>query len=449
MTGNATNQAARNWMLVTAIREFIKRPFIRNVAVLASGTAAAQAISMAFSPLITRLYSPEAYGIQGVFMTVVGMMSIPAALSYPIAIVLPKSDKVALGLVHLSLYIGAAMSLLATGALYFFGREILALMNAEEISEFIYLIPFVMFISVFGTVVSQWLIRKKAFGVTARVAVWTTFLASTTKAGFGFVYPKAAVLIVIYTLSSVLSAVLMLVGWRRSSAKSQPAEATENARGSLWALARQHGDFALLRTPQNLINGISQSLPVMLLATYFGPASVGFYTIATSVLALPAGLIGNSVMQVFYPRINEAMHRGEDVRALIIKATTGMALFGALPFGIVIIAGPLLFSFVFGPEWRTAGVYAQWLSIWLFFQYINKPAVSAIPALRLQGGLLVYELFSTGTKIIALYLGFAVFNSEVAAIALFSIFGVAAYAWLILWVISRAATPSGPHKSML
>ena len=93
----------------------------------------------------------------------------------------------------------------------------------------------------------------------------------------------------------------------------------------------------------------------------------------------------------------------------------------------------------FGEKWHTAGIYAQLLAGWLFLQFVNKPAVSAIPALRLQGGLLVYEFFSTGTKILALWLGFRIFKSDVAAVALFSAFGIAAYIFLILWVIRCSA----------
>ena len=47
------------------ILAFSKRPFVRNVVTVASGTAASQAIVMAFSPLITRIYGPEAFGLQG------------------------------------------------------------------------------------------------------------------------------------------------------------------------------------------------------------------------------------------------------------------------------------------------------------------------------------------------------------------------------------------------
>jgi IS5 family transposase len=63
------------------------------VAVVASGTAGAQAITMGFSPVITRLYGPEAFGLLGVFMAMVQVLVPAAALTYPIAIVLPKEDR--------------------------------------------------------------------------------------------------------------------------------------------------------------------------------------------------------------------------------------------------------------------------------------------------------------------------------------------------------------------
>lgn len=414
---------------------FSRSPFVRNVAAVASGTAAAQAISMVFAPLITRLYGPEAYGIQGVFVSIVGVLGTVAAMSYPIAIVLPKSDADASSIARLSLYIGLTMSVLVTVILFFLGQEIFALLNAQAISFLTYLIPVAMFISVLSRVVSHWLIRKKAFSLIAKVAVWQSLYINTIKAGLGFVQPTAAVLVVTNAFGGLLTATLMLLGLRKESREINADASITGPPSSVKAVASQHSDFPLLRTPQELLNVVSQSLPVVMLAAYFGPSAVGFYSIASAVLAIPAGLIGASVMQVFYPRINEAIRSGDDAKALIVKATAGLALTGALPFVAVMIAGPFLFSFVFGSEWKSAGVYGQWLAPWLFFQYINKPAVSAIPALKLQGGLLVYELFSTGTKFLALYLGYVVVGSDVVAIALFSIFGVVAYAWLILWVI--------------
>jgi len=397
---------------------------------------------MAFAPFITRLYGPEVYGLQSIFMSVSGLLTTAAALGYPTAIVLPRIDADALGLARLSIYTGICTALLTTIILFFWGTDMLRLLNAEAITAYVYLIPAAMFIAVVGEVIGQWLTRKKAFKLTAKCGAFIALLLSSVKAGLGVLSPTAMVLIVTNTVGGLFGSILTIMSWRRFSSKQSILQKNTRQGATLAQLAAQHRDFPLLRMPQNLINTFSQSLPMLLLASYFGSITAGQYAIAISVLGMPAGLIGGSVMAVFYPRINEAIHNGENARAIIIKATIGMALTGGLPFLSVIVAGPLLFEFVFGVKWHTAGLYAQWLSPWLFFQYINKPAVSAIPALRLQGVLLIYELFSTGTKIIALWLGYAVFGNEVTAIALFSMFGVVAYVWLIFWVIHR----SGKHQ---
>ena len=415
-------------------KAFLQRPFVRNVLTVASGTAASQAIVMAFAPFITRLYGPDAYGLQGLFVSVVGLLSTVAAFSYPTAIVLPKNDADALGIARLSIYMGLSMSSLTAIAMFFFGDDLLRLLNSEAISNFVFLIPVAMMVSVLGAVLSQWLIRKKAFSLTARYAVGTSLLLNSVKTGMGIIHPSALVLIVTNLVGLLFGTVLTYIGWRRFSIDNSSKE-DSTAPATLTELANRHSDFPLLRTPQNLINAFSQSLPILLLAAYFGPGSSGQYSIALTVLSVPAALIGGSVMSVFYPRINEALRTGEDAKALIFRATTAMAATGALPFLIVMIGGPFLFQTVFGEEWRTAGIYSQWLAIWIFLQYINKPAVSAIPALRLQGGLLVYELFSTGTKIAALWIGFVFYKDAVIAVALFSIVGSLAYIWLILWVI--------------
>ncbi|MEF2072040.1 lipopolysaccharide biosynthesis protein [Consotaella aegiceratis] len=425
------------------LRAFTSRPFVRNVATVATGTAAAQAISMAFAPLITRMYGPEAYGLQGIFNSVVSLFGVVAAMGYPIAIVLPRRDNEAIGIAKLSMLTAVATCLLATLVLSVFGAKILRLLNAEAIAGFIYIIPIAVFVGVLGSVLGQWLIRKKAYGVSARYSVVTAFLVGSSKYGLGFAHPGAIGLILANTVGALVGVLLTFTGWRRHARKSAEAEAQPSTQvgASLGALAREHYDFPLLRTPQNLINALSQSLPMLLLAAYFGPGAAGQYSIVIAVLGIPITLIGGSVTAVFYPRINEAIHNGENARSLIVRATVGMAATGALPFLAVMVAGPWLFALVFGAGWRTAGEYGQWLSLWLFFQYINRPAVSAIPALKLQGGLLVYEIASTGTKVLALWLGFVIFGSDIAAVALFSIFGIVAYAWLILWVIQRSGKP--------
>lgn len=437
---NKNTRVAKQLVMKNLFRELSRSQFFRNVMTVASGAAASQTIAMAFSPLITRLYGPETYGLMGIFASLLGILSVFAGLTYPMAIVLPRSDADALGLVRLSIYIGVVMSLLTTLALLFVGTDILRVLNAEAISAYIYLIPVAMFVSVITSVLGQWLIRNKAFALSAKYGVLTTFLISSVKTGMGYIHPVAISLILTNIVGGLIGSALTYLGWLNLSAKQSKNKRNNQRSNNLGRLAKLHSDFPLFRMPQNLINAFSQSLPVLLLAGYFGASTAAQYTIAIAVLGIPARLIGSSVMSVFYPRINEAIHDGEDARSLIIRATSGMAITGAVPFLVIIFVGPPVFEFVYGEEWRTAGEFSQWLAPWIFFQYINKPAVSAIPALRIQGGLLIYELFSTGTKVLAFWLGVVIFQDKIAAVAMYAISGVIAYIWLILWVVRRSKT---------
>jgi O-antigen/teichoic acid export membrane protein len=414
-----------------------KSRFARNVAIVASGTAGAQAITMAFAPIITRLYGPEAFGVLGTFMAIVAVMTPLAALSYPIAIVLPKDDTDAIGIARLSLLIALVTAGLTTLILLGFRDPILQTLNLKAISAFIFLIPVVMFFAACLAVMNQWVIRKKLFKLKAKVAVAQAFLVQGAKAGIGFFNPAASVLILVATAGSAMHAFMLTVGVRRSAEpKGTSASAGEPA--PLLKLARRHSDFPLYRAPQIFINAASQGLPVIMLASFFGPAAAGFYALGRSVMGLPATLIAQSVGEVFYPRITEASHQGENQHRLILRATVGLAAVGIVPFGIVFAIGPWLFGFVFGSEWTVAGEYARWLSLMLFFNFINRPSVAAVPVLGLQRGLVIYEIFSTGSKILALYLGFVVFGSDQVAVALFGILGAAAYIALIAWVMLAA-----------
>lgn len=420
--------------LFNKLLEISRRSFIRNVAVVASGTAVAQAITMAFTPFITRFYGPEAFGIVGVFMSLSGVSAAVASLAYPVAIVLPKYEAEAMGLVGLSISIGVVASALTAITLFFFGNELLTLLNAGEIVPFAYLIPMFMLISVLVSVASQWMVRKKAFKLVAKVKVTQALVVGAAKVSIGFVWPTPAVLLVTNVSGVFLGCILMVLGIRNIESLPYRRADGPMTKPTYWSLAKKYYDFPLYRAPQELLNSVSYNLPIMMLAAYFGAASVGYYSIASAVLGMPIVLIGGAVMQVFYPHITAAIQNRKNVKMMIIKATAGLALSGAPLFILVLAFGPDLFEFLFGPKWYLAGTYAQWLSMWLFFQYINRPAVAAIPALGLQRGLLIYEILSTGTKVLALYIGYVVYGSDVAAIALFSIFGTIAYLGLILWV---------------
>jgi len=431
--------------MIAAFKKITDSGFVRNVATVATGTAAAQAITLAFAPVITRLYGPEAFGLQGLFASLLGLCATLAALGYPTAIVLPRRQQDAVGIAKLSIFIATAFAVLVAILLAVLGDRLLNLLNAQALGPLVYLLPVAMVFSAMSAVLSQWLIRNRAYGITARFQVVTALLMGLAKSGVGLITPGAAALVITNVLGGLMGTLLTFWGWLRWRTADKKVTMSSPSK-SMVALAGEYRDFPLFRTPQNFINAVSQSLPVILLTAYFGAASAGQYSIALSLLGVPAALIGGSVMSVFYPRVTEAVHNHENVRGLIIKATLGMMAAGCLPYLLVMAFGPLLLPVIFGDQWSESGRYAQWLAPWLFLQFANRPAVAAIPSLGLQKGLLVYELFSTGSKVVALWVGFVLYESAIVSVALFSLAGIAAYVWLILWVIHSSPKDAGENE---
>lgn len=417
------------------LHEGLNNRLLRNILTVASGTAGAQALTMAFMPLITRLYGPEAYGVLGMFMGLVMMLVPVAALTYPIAIVLPKRDADARGLVRLSLAVAVLIALLCAALLAGFGTTLVERMSIEEIAPYLMLLPLVMLAGAALEITQQWLIRTQRFSLTARVAVLHSLLHNGIRALGGLIHAVPTMLVLTSALGPALHALLLLIGIRRAPAPDPERRMAAEPAASGLALARRHQDFPLFRAPQMLINTISQNLPTLVLAAFFGAAAAGFFTLCKQALSMPTQLIGKSVADVYYPKLAQAIQRREPITAMLAKATAGLALVGLLPFALVFVAGPWLFALVFGPAWATAGEFARWLALAEYTIFVTRPCTVAVPALALQRLFLVFELFSTGLRIGALLLGALLLEEARLTVIAFSLASILIYLSLIVIVL--------------
>ncbi len=399
-----------------------KKTFIRNVIILASGTAGAQVIAMVLSPLITRIYGPEAYGIMGTYASMISIIAPVAALTYPIAIVLPKKDQDAKGLIQLSLIITFFISMVSLLIIFIYNKQIVNIFNLKEIANFLYLIPLVVIFGGLMQVSEQWLIRTKQFAINARVTILQSAIINGSKVGIGIIYSFASVLVVLTVFANGLRAGMMIFFAKKSSYQT-PITNNKEEKKSLRELAKQYYDFPTYRAPEVFLNATSNGLPILMLTAFFGPASAGFYSIGRTVLSIPSQLIGKSVGDVFYPRIAEAANNKEDLTALIKKATIALGAVGIVPYGLIVLFGPTLFNFVFGSDWIIAGEYARWIALWSFFGFMNRPSVMALPVMSAQRFHLIYTVIMLITRIGVLVIGYYVFSSDVVAVALFGISG--------------------------
>lgn len=415
--------------------------FIRNVVFVATGTAAAQLITILFSPIITRMYGPEAFGISNIFMSVVGVFSNIGTLCYSMAVVLPKQDWVAYQLIKLSLILALLFSLLAGFVLIAFQTQLTDLLNLQVIYSYFWLIPFAIFMATVLQILDIWYIRYKKFKSLSIVSIAQAGFSSSGRIFAGLVAPTAVTLISVGLIVQFFYILLLYLIARPTFSKAQrhPKKIIAYRKIKiLLTVARRYHDFPFYRAPQVFLNTVSRSLPLFLFSSLFGVGVAGWYALAQSTLYLPVSLIAQSVNKVFLQKIASEAHAKKPLRPLIARATFALAAVGMAPFGLVILLGPWLFGFVFGAEWHEAGYYARWLAILVFFHLINAPSVQSLAITSSQSHLLVWEIVTTVFKVIlVLFLGVFTNNAELTT-AVYAVFGALAYVYLIAMGIMRA-----------
>ncbi len=407
------------------------------MATVATGAAVAQVIALGFAPIITRLYAPEAFGALGVFMAIAGIISVIATLNYAKAIVLPRDDKDAAGLMWLSGIISLGISLFVAMLLFGFRGLLKNFMGIDSIESFLIFIPMAIFFAGCSNIFQQWMIRKKQFKPTAKIDVAESLAKNGTKTGFGLLAPTAFTLIIVTTLGDAFKAFLLFTSARKLTGLSDFSLKNPKVfkKDHLKLLAKRYRDFPMYRAPQNIIFAISQSLPVLLLASLFGVAAAGFYTLGRKILKIPASLISKSIANVIYPKLAESINQGNSIFDILKQSTLWLFALGILPTIAIMVFGPKLFGLIFGNEWIMAGHYARWLSLMVLFMVVNKPCVVATSVLGLQGFLLIYEAGAVLLRALGLVIGFIVFHDDIVAVALFSFMSVIMYVFLITFVL--------------
>src|SRR5699024_5384516 len=256
--------------MINKIKDSLKSKFVKNVTIIATGAMGAQAVNLLMSPFITRIHGPEAFGVLGTFTSLTRIIIPVAALTYPVAIVLPKSDINAKKIMKFSLYLTIIISIISILVLSLFNKNIISLFNLEDIQFLIYLIPLVILFAGIMQVSEQWIIRTNQFSINAKTTFFQSVITNLSKVGIGFFYPTAVVLVVIQACTEGLKALLISLSVKKSNYKSN-----NNSEEVLSTkkLIKKHKDFPLYRAPEELFSSLSQNLPILLLTSFFGPAA--------------------------------------------------------------------------------------------------------------------------------------------------------------------------------
>ena len=375
-------------------------PFVRNVLLVMTGSAVAQSIGFALSPIVSRLYTPEDFGAFGSFSSVAGIIAAAATLEYTQAVVVPRDEADGFSLFVVSCMATCAVSA-ATMVVFLAAPALLTGTAAISGGLGALLMVAATLAAGFNKSLQAWCVRVKAFKHTSAAQVVRSVSSTGTQIGFGLAHSGSMGLVV----SSVLADIMASVNLFRAALPDLIRLRHAIYPAKLVALAREYRDFPLYAASQNVVNALSQGLPVLLLGQSYGIAVAGAYAFTIRILAAPQGLVTTALRQVLFQRAAETHHSGQSLRPLFVKATAGLFALGLLPTMVLVVWAPPLFAAVFGAEWLTAGEFGRSLTVWLLFAFCNLPAILFARLIRIQRLVFFFDLVTLLARSLTLVLG--------------------------------------------
>lgn len=426
-------------MLAPLIKRFNNSPFYKNVAWVAGGTAAAQAVTIVSSPVITRLYTPSDYGVLAVFVAILGVMRPLSTLTYSVTIPLAEDEDLAHNVLNLCFLITLTISIFLVAIILVLGDFIAAKFSVPQAAPYFWLLPLCLLGAGLYEALSNWAIRMKFFKTIARTKLSQSVSGAGIKIGLGWLGIQPLGLL----LGLLASSVAGCGSITRKLIKKEPHVFHHISwRGMIYA-AKRFSRFPLFRSWSRLLLGLNASLPVFFIAALFRAEVVGLYGLAYNIVNLPMNLVGASVAQVYYAEIARyGKSRPDKIRRLSISIIRKMLVIGIIPMGTIMIAGPWLFSFVFGAEWHDAGVYARLLSMIILVKFMAAPVASCLNVLEMQGTQLILNMFRA-LLIVSVFMASKVIGlSPLVTVGVYSI-GLALYSAVsivfILFILKRKA----------
>lgn len=375
-----------------------KSEFSRNVLTLMTGTTLAQALPIAISPLLTRLYSPQDFGIFALFMSLASILSLIATGRYELAIMLPKKDNDAFNLMALSFFITIAVSFFSFLIVFFFNHSLTQLLGDESISKWLYWIPLSVLLTGIYQIFNYWLSRKKEYKKVAISRVTQTGTTATSNLAMGTGTFGSSGLI----LGSLIGQGLAAYTLAKPFQLHKEVFLQEIQKLKMIALMKKYKKLPIYNLPNALLDGVRLSGISILIAKLFATSTLGQFSLAWKMVQTPMALLGGSLSQVFFQKVSSCPK--EELYATVKKFILKSSFIAAPIFLFIYFFSVDIFTFVFGKNWSMAGEAASIMAPWLFLNFITSALSTLFITLNKQEILLLFSVLYMAIPLSILFL---------------------------------------------
>lgn len=329
----------------------------KTVAIMSAGALISQLIPLVVAPALTRLYSPEIFGLFSTFFAFAAVAAIPSTLRLDLAVVLADNDQEASRLAAWTLVLTTLVLATLLLGLLVADQLVMPLATLHPLGRLLLLVPLMAWLIAVQGVLMIITNRRRAYKTAAACGVVQQAVAALLAVLLGLAGTHAGGLIASRLGAFVAGCLTML----RQSVSGFFA-GVELRWDEAWTMLRRYRQFPLFNVPYSMSGLLSRDFPVIALSSMGNVAVAGQFAIARMAASIPGNFLTSSMSNMFYRESAEFLgdRRFTELIWKLFKALAQIAIPVFIAFGQV---GEELFVFVFGEQWHGAGTVFGYLAL--------------------------------------------------------------------------------------
>lgn len=310
------------------------------------------------TPILSRIYSPEQFGLFAIFMSVVALVTSVIGLRYESLIHIVKDQEVnnviILAFFSMLVLILLVITIIWLGIPQFFFPPI------NNLGKHIWAIPISVVAGFMLILVNFITLRKNNFTANCilRTLQPTFYIISAIFYIRGDLVLAQVFSLVVAALCGVLYVSRDLGGFKL---------------GSIVALAIRFKKYPTILTFTTLLDVAALSLPIFFISFTYGHEVTGNFSQLQRLVGAPILLASAALGQVFFKYSGEHFRAGETSKLLMWKIVKFLALIALILLLLLVFIGEPLLALFLGENWRVDTVFLLLVTIPLYAKTVVSP----------------------------------------------------------------------------
>ncbi len=391
-------------------------PYLKDILTSFTGTTISQIIPILMAPVLSRIYAPSDYGLLGIYMSITPILIVFVNLQYTQAILqtsTKKEEDNIVAICYLLTFFYTFLIIAIILILYIF--EISFFVNAK-LGYWLYFIPLTVFLSGITTVQTKILNKHRHYKIISTSQIASTIATVFCSLAFGILFKSYEGLFIGFFIGQITLFVSQIIFLKEIRIQQKNIDWSDIKNGML-----KYKKFPLFSIPTEFLYGWTDQLPIYFFNAFYNTSVIGHYNYGKRMVSLPISFITGAVGNVFAQKAAEQVNETGECRKLFINTFKMMAL-PILPFFVLLaFFSPIIFGFVFGKEWTTAGEYVQILIPMFYLKAIVSPLSYMYVIKNKQDEDMILHIISFALVASSFYIGYVLKSNIKTILFLFSL----------------------------